>query len=51
MYSLFSEALASKACVMLVDDVYVTYIQFGFPIYVMYEFLIFMISATKRLMA
>ena len=26
---------------MLVDDVYVTYIQFGFPIYVMYEFLNF----------
>ena len=30
---------------MLVDDVYVTYIQFGFPIYVMYEFLNFMISS------
>ena len=28
-----------EACVMLVDDVYVTYIQFGFLIYVIYEFL------------
>ena len=32
---------------MLVDDVYVTYIQFGFLIYVMYEFLIFMITHKK----
>ena len=33
---------------MLVDDVYVVYIQFGFPMYIMLcEFLIFMLFSFK----
>ena len=33
---------------MLMDDVYVTYIQFVFPIYVIYEFLNFYDLIHKR---